>query len=272
MVTDRIVEELAKGIIPWHKPWAGGTMPAISYVTRKPYSLLNQFLLGRPGEYLTFNQVKSLGGSVKKGAKSKFVVFFTMVPDKKNQSEDDMKMHPVLKYYNVFHIEDTTIESKIKNIEAQEHEPIETAEAIINGYVSREQGLTFQNNTPSDRAFYCPSTDEVVVPMLSQYEVAEEYYSTAFHELVHSTMKKSRCDRESNNKLAAFGSEDYSREELVAELGSAMLCQVAGLDCEKAFRNSVAYIQGWLKALKDDPKAIVWAASRAEKAAIYIQG
>ena len=85
-------------------------------------------------------------------------------------------------------------------------------------------------------------------------------------------MPESRCNRKSEQKLAAFGSEDYSREELVAEIGSAMLCNNVGIDCEKAFKNSVAYIQGWLKKLKDDNRMIVWAASRAEKAARYILG
>ena len=106
--------------------------------------------------------------------------------------------------------------------------------------------------------------------MLSQYQDAEEYYSTTFHELTHSTIPPYRCDRKAENDHAFFGNEDYSREELVAELGSAMICNALNLDCEKAFKNSVAYIQGWLKALHNDNKMIVWAASRAEKAAKYI--
>ena len=147
---------------------------------------------------------------------------------------------------------------------------MEQAEEIIKGYLGREDKLKFTNDAPSNRAFYSPSADAVVVPMISQYEDVEEYYSTTFHELVHSTMHESRCDRKEENRLASFGSADYSREELVAELGSAMLCNVAGLDSEKAFKNSVAYIQSWLRALKNDNKMIVWASSRAEKASKYI--
>ena len=130
----------------------------------------------------------------------------------------------------------------------------------------------FQNDKPSDRAYYSPSKDCVIVPMLTQYAIAEEYYSTTFHELTHSTLHETRLNRKSEQKLAAFGSEDYSREELVAEMGSAMLCATAKIDSEKAFKNSVAYIQSWLKALKNDKKMIVWAAARAEKAAKYILG
>ena len=287
MVTDRIIEELQKGIIPWHKPWSGAGLAdggAVNYVSRKPYSMLNQMLLGREGEYLTFKQVKDLGGDIKKGAKSSMVVFFTMISHGKKKTQDEngnevevttAKEHliPILKYYRVFHIDDTTgIESKIKAGEPIEPTilPIESAENVINGYLSREKKLKFQNDKPSAQAYYSPMYDKVVVPMLSQYQDAEEYYSTTFHELTHSTIPPYRCDRKAENDHAFFGNEDYSREELVAELGSAMICNAINLDCEKAFKNSVAYIQGWLKALHNDNKMIVWAASRAEKAAKYI--
>jgi antirestriction protein ArdC len=291
MVTDRIVEQLEKGIIPWQRPWSGLGLEdggAVNYVSRKPYSLLNQMLLGREGEWLTWKQLKERGGNIKKGAKAGIVVFYTKftVARRKTENEDgeeqevtvtSMRDIPVLKYYNVFHIDDCEgVDSKIKKAEQVEPksslQPIERAEEVLNGYLSREQGLKFINDKPSNRAYYSPGLDMVQVPMLSQYAIAEEYYSTAFHEFVHSTMAKSRCDRTADNKNSHFGSSDYSREELVAETGSAMLCSVLGIDCEKAFKNSVAYIQGWLRALKGDNKAIVWASSRAEKAARYILG
>ena len=140
MVTERIINEMEKGIIPWHKPWAGVADGAVSYVTHKPYSILNQFLLGEAGEYLTFNQCKSLGGTIKKGAKSKFVVFFTFVEDKKNKKIDENGIEhydkiPILKYYNVFHINDCEgVKSKMDEKEAgNEFEPIEVAEGVISG-------------------------------------------------------------------------------------------------------------------------------------------
>lgn len=280
MVTDRVIEQMKKGIVPWQRPWTG-TAGTINYVTRKPYSLLNQMLLGREGEWITFKQLKERGGSIKKGAKAGIVVFYGKYTYTKEEKEDGqettvVKEHtiPVLRYYNVFHISDCTgIESKLESKPAAvATEPIERAEEIVNGYVGREEGLTFKNDEPSNRAYYSPTSDTVVVPMISQYSIAEEYYSTTFHELTHSTMAESRCNRKKDNAMAAFGSKNYSREELVAELGSAMLCTVAELNCEKAFKNSVAYIQGWLKALANDNKMIVWAASRAEKAARYIIG
>lgn len=282
MVTNRIVEMMNNGIIPWQRPWRGAKGEsaedlAISYTTRRAYSLLNQWLLGEPGEYLTFNQIKSLGGCIKKGAKSRYVVFYTQVQfTKRNEEtgEDELQSYPLLKYYNVFHLNQTTgIESKIKAGEVVEAPEMDVnADAIIAAYLARESGLKFHNDKPSNRAYYSPVEDCVVVPMASQYDNIAEYYSTTFHELTHSTMKENRCNRVTENKGAFFGNADYSREELVAEMGSAMLCSITGVENKKSFRNSVAYIQGWIKALRNDPKMIVWAAGRAEKAAQYIFG
>ena len=285
MVTDRITEQMAKGIIPWQRPWTGVGAEdggSINYVSRRPYSVLNQLLLGRPGEWLTWNQIKDLGGKLKKGAKAGIVVFYKNIVLKGGQSapadaetedtQDGGKRISLLRYYNVFHLEDVEgISSKITPGEPRPAaEPIEAAETVIAGYVTREAGLRFQNDKPSNRAYYAPGQDLVVVPMHSQYTVPEEYYSTAFHELTHSTMPESRCDRKAENVGAHFGNSVYSREELVAEIGSAMLCNRTGINCERAFRNSVAYIQSWLEVLKNDNRMIVWAASRAERAAKYI--
>lgn len=298
IVTDKIVEQMKQGLIPWQKPWtyAGSGMTdlrncAINYSTRKPYSMLNQWLLGfRAGEYLTYKQAEKLGGKVKKGAESGMVVFWgsTIIRTKKKDEdvEDDDDTEPttimeerevpVLKYYHVFHIDDIEgIESKYadepEDAETVMPDPIDSAEELIWDYLLREPKLKFQNDRPSDRAYYSPAADAVVVPMISQYAVKEEYYSTTFHELTHSTLPAYRCDRRDECGIAAFGSQNYSREELVAEIGAAMLCNIAGIDCSKAFKNSVGYIQSWLRQLQNNPKWIVWAAARAEKAARYIQ-
>lgn len=286
MVTDRIVEMMNNGIIPWRKPWhfntiADGQERAISYTTRRAYSLLNQWLLGEPGEYLTFNQIKERKGTIKKGEKARMVVFFkqTSYTEKNPETgEEEIKTYPLLRYYNVWHINQTEgIASKCAAPDAQPETPkgpaaINEAENIILSYLMRETSLKFQNDKPSAKAYYSPSEDKVVVPMIGQYDIAAEYYSTAFHELTHSTLKASRCNRESDNARAWFGNADYSREELVAEMGAAMLVSQSGIESNRAFRNSVAYLQSWISALKNDPKMIVWAASRAEKAARYIIG
>lgn len=274
MVTERIIAELQKGRIPWQKPWTGTVAGAYSRSTGKPYSLINQMILGKPGEYLTFKQVQEAGGKVKKGETANIVVFWKQLPitEKDDEGNEIKKMVPFLKYYNVFHIDQCTgIEPKYSKPITADNTPIETAEQIINAYVDRESDLTF-NPEQSDRAFYRPSTDEVVVPMLSQFAEVEEYYSTAFHELTHSTMHPDRCNRKGELKVAAFGSEDYSKEELVAEIGAASLVNICGIETEKSFRNSAAYIQSWIRALRNDTRLIVSAASKAEKAVNYILG
>lgn len=283
MVTDRIIEQMQNDIIPWHKPWhmAGNAEEmAINYVTRRPYSLVNQWLLMEPGEYLTFKQVTALGGKVKKGSKSRFVVFFTKVAyTVKNErtGEDEERSYPLLRYYNVFRLADCEgIQSKIEKPEAGavvELPLCDEADAAISDYVFSQPTLSFQNDKPSDRAYYSPADDKVVVPMRSQFGEMAEYYSTAFHELTHSTLTESRCNRKQDGAGASFfGSKAYSREELVAEMGAAMLCSNFGIDCEKAFKNSVAYLQSWVRELKNDAKAIVVAAGKAEKAVRYILG
>lgn len=273
MVTNRIISKLQEGIIPWQRGWTGTVNGAYNYKTKRRYSLLNQLLLSHNDGYLTFKQVQEMGGKVNKGAKSEFVVFWKIMrKEDPNEKDKDGKpvvnTIPILRYYNVFWIGDTTIERK--DIEVVEHDPITEAEDIISEYVTRETSLTFTNDRPSNEAYYSPTTDEVVVPMLSQFPVKEEYYSTAFHELTHSTGAAHRLNRLSTGQSAAFGGEDYSKEELVAELGAAMLVNHCGIEIEKTFNNSAGYIQGWLKALNNDQRLIVSAASKAEKAVEFI--
>lgn len=280
MVTDRIIEQMQNGIIPWRKPWHGakatGEDVAISYVTRRAYSQINQWLLGnKPGEWLTFKQIQDNGGKIKKGAKGSFVVFYTKYEFKtKDEETGEEKLHciPILRYYNVWHLSQTEgIKSKIVPGEKVEVEKDGLAEKIIADYISRT-GLKFHNDKPSDRAYYSPALDMVVVPMHEQFSSQSEYYSTTFHELTHSTLKEDRCNRKAENENAFFGNEDYSREELVAEMGSAMLCSRCGIEVEATFKNSVAYLQSWINVLKNDMKMIIWASSRAEKAAEFIWG
>ena len=265
-VTERIIEQMEQGIIPWQKPWISNSK-AISHATGKPYSLLNQLMLGRPGEYLTFKQCQEAGGKVKKGEKASMVVFWKWI-EQEDEETHEKKEVPFLRYYNVFHIDQCEgIKPKFdKELKVYDNDPIEAAENIVKTYFDREACTL--NVYQSAQAFYSPSTDSVTVPQMSQYEVKEEYYSTLFHEMIHSTGHESRLAR--IVKVAAFGSEDYSKEELVAEMGAAMLVSTAGIECEKAFRNSVGYLQGWLKALSNDNKLIVLAAGKAEAAVKYI--
>ena len=275
IVTNRIIEELEKGNIPWQRPWSTAGRYAMSHSTKKPYSLLNQMLL-RPGEYLTFEECKREGGKVKKGEKGNFVVSWAKIKKVETDEEGNERttIIPRLKYYYVFEV------SQCEGIERNCTEepktygntPVESADNIITAYINRET-VTF-TATDSNRAYYSPSEDAVIVPDLKYFEAVEEYYSTSFHELTHSTMHQDRCNRaeERKGKKVAFGSEEYSKEELVAEIGAATLVNMIGLESDKSFKNSVSYIQSWIGKLKNDKNLIVSASSRAEKAVNYILG
>lgn len=272
MVTARIIAELEKGVIPWEKPWTGVRSGAYNRISKKPYSIINQMILKHTGEYATFKQWTDLGGHIRKGEKSEMVVFwkiFEKEETNKDTGEKEVRKIPMLRYYNVFHISQV---DGVKPLEIpfKEVEPIENADKIIAEYVEREH-IEFKE-LASNEAFYSPSSDRVVVPMKEQYKHINEYYSTTFHELTHSTGHKSRLDRLHSGADAAFGSETYSKEELVAEIGSASLMNLLGIETIKTFRNSAAYIQSWLKVLKSDNKFIVSASSKAEKAVNYIIG
>lgn len=269
MVTDRIIEQLEQGVIPWQKPWGGVIDGAYNRISKKPYSLLNQMLLQHSGEYATFKQWSELGGHIRKGEKSEIVVFWKLQPyeDENADGEKIIKQIPLLRYYNVFHVSQVDgIEPK--ELDLNEFEPIEEAEKIKTEYMTRENLKILEKLT--DKAFYSPAFDYIQVPCKEQYQNVEEFYSTLFHEMVHSTGYKSRLDREDVKDCMYFGSENYSKEELTAELGSAFLVNLLGIETKKSFRNSSAYIQGWLGRLRGDKKFIVSASSKAEKAVKYI--
>ena len=272
MVTERIIEQLENGVIPWEKPWTGVRSGAFNRVSKKSYSLLNQMLLKNEGEYATFKQWTDLGGHIRKGEKSEIVVFWKILPVEEVQEDGSkvVKQIPLLKYINVFHISQVDGVEPLPKEEMHDIEPIENAESILQDYWTREH-ITVEH-IKGDKAFYSPMRDMIQLPLFEQFKDANEYYSTAFHESVHSTMKESRCNRaeKRKDKLVAFGSEEYSKEELVAELGSASLMNIIGIETKKSFKNSTAYIQSWIRVLKNDVKFIVSASSKAEKAVNYI--
>lgn len=272
MITDRIIAELSNGVIPWHKPWAGGSDVALSHNTGKPYSLVNQLLLGKPGEYLTYKQAEAAGGHVKKGARGSFVVFWKPVQsDEIDPKTGKPHTFPVLKYYNVFHLDDCEgISPKWTQQVCNDNNPIESAQAVFNSYIQREGILLEQ--TDSTRAYYSPVSDMIHLPRFEQFDSAAAFYDVAFHEATHSTGHTSRLNRLGGISPAPFGSEDYSKEELVAEIGSAAIMHRLGIETDETFRNNAAYIQSWLQALNDDKRMIVSAASKAEKAMAYIMG
>jgi len=275
IVTDRIITELQAGTIPWRKPWAGAEHGAFNRITRKPYSFLNQLLLKHDGEYASLQQWNSLGGIVRKGEKSEVVVFWKKLENKEPDSTDenseevkDEKPKYVLRYYRVFHVSQV---DGVKPLELAKRlrsaTPDAEAEAVFRNYLDLTE-IRFEDCF-SDEAYYSPSQDLIHLPLMSQFQDASEYYSTAFHEAIHSTGHANRLNREGVKKVS-FGSNTYSKEELVAETGASFLCHILGIGTESSVKNSASYIQGWLNVLKRDARLIVSAAGQAEKAVRYI--
>ena len=260
-VTDRIIAQMENGIIPWRKPWIASNQ-AVSHVTGKAYSLLNQMMLGRAGEYVTFKQCQQEGGRVKKGEKSSMVVFWKWI-ETEDEETHEKKEVPFLRYYNVFHIDQCEgLKARYAETLPATADPNENAEVFINVYLFRS-GVKLIHQS-GDRAYYQPAFDHVVLPCMEQFKETAEYYSTVFHELTHSTGHESRLNR--LDRTAFFGTEAYSKEELIAEIGAAALVNYSGLETPSSFRNNAAYIQNWLGVLKGDKRFIVSAAGKAEKA------
>lgn len=275
IVTDRMVEKMKQGEIPWHKPWFGGNAP-INLISNKPYRGINVWLLaGLPFAspyFLSFKQCESRGGKVIKGQKSNLVVFYTHFTTKEvigtnSDGSTKFKTFPVLRYYNVFNVEQC---EGLKNIPQvvpnNEFTPIEICDRMIINMPSPPQ-IAYDEA----RAVYYIASDKVVVPKMSLFNTAEEFYTTMFHELVHSTGHKSRLNRPEITKEGVMEKDSYSKEELVAEMGAAFLANICGIG-NVTFDNSVAYVQGWMKRIADDNKLIVRAASQAQRAADFIQG
>ena len=267
IVTERILAELEKGQVPWRKPWR--TLPPANLISKKPYRGINMFLLALAGYgsqyWLTYRQAQALGGNVRKGEHGTKIVFwkFDKYETETADGEAEERTSAFLRYYTVFNLEQT--EGLKALLALPPARPIESAEVIVAGMPNApafEQGF---------RASYTPSHDTVTMPSRTAFESQAEYYSTLFHELTHSTGHGKRLARDGFDRPQMFVSESYSREELIAEMGSAMLCGVAGIE-QATVANSVAYLKSWIARLKSDSRLVVQAASAAQKAADYIRG
>lgn len=276
IVTQRICDLLEKGTVPWRKPWknvSGQNAPC--NIMGYPYTGINFFLLSCMAHatpvYLTFNQIKKKGGKIKAGEeKNHFPVFFWKWLNIEDKNSGDEKTIPMCRYYQVWNIE------QVEGIELPKRFQIEKsttalvklneiADSLINNYKDGPE-VKVQGN----QACYFPTTDKVHMPARDQFLGDNEYYSVLFHELTHSTGHQSRLNRKELMAPTYFGSHDYSTEELCAEMGAAFMCAHCGID--NTVENSAAYIQGWLKKLKSDPKMLMMAAARAQKAFYHIAG
>lgn len=274
-VSDKIVAALDSGNIPWRKPWIGG-QEELPYnaVSGRHYNGINVWLLSVSGysdpRWLTYKQATEAGGNVKKGEKSSLIVFWRFIY--KEDGDGNEKKIPLLRYFNVFNVEqcENLEEKKLKARRTREARvtcnPIDAAEAIANGYKDGPR----VNFSGGDRAFYSPKLDAITLPKREQFTGSEELYSTLFHELGHSTGHEKRLNRKGIVEFDHFGSDKYGKEELVAEFASAYLCAIAGID--NTLDNSTAYITNWKRAIRADNHLVVYAAAQAQHAADHILG
>jgi antirestriction protein ArdC len=277
-VTATVLAELENGKAPWHRPWNAAGLP-VSLSTNRPYRGVNVWLLAVAGlDYTstiwgTYNKIAEKGGQVRKGEHSTVVTFWKKFLAKDKDNPDD-KGHSfmMLKFFRVFNVEQADwLDGMMPTLPAPdgpELEPVDAAEAIVAGYLDGPRIV----RKPSDRAFYMPGPDVVTVPTIEQYQVVDEFYSTLFHELTHSTGHEKRLARKGVATFTHFGDDLYSKEELVAELGAALLCGMAGLDPTRTIPNSAAYLRSWSKAFTEDKRLLVQAAGQAQKAADRVLG
>lgn len=271
IVTDRIVKQLEAGVVPWRKPWTHRDLRPRNGATRKLYHGVNAMMLGcTPFDspyWLTFRQAQMWGGHVKKGEQGLPVVFWNFVK-REDQDSGEAKTVPFLKYYTVFNVEQCEgLPAKLlEKPAAIDFQPIEACEQIVASLPAGHAQIVHRGN----RACYMPAMDMIQMPPRELFSSEQEYYGTLFHELVHSTGHATRLNRKGITDVQPFGSESYSHEELVAELGSAFVCGEAGIDVPGMQQNQAAYLGSWIRKLKGEPRLIVQAAGAAQKAADWL--
>lgn len=277
VVTDKILELLDQGIVPWKKPWKSRYMgKPKNFVTGKEYQGINFFLLSMAQfenqNFLTFKQVRELGGTIRKGSRGLPVIYCnTIINNKKNENLEAVEKSEYFfwKYAFVFNLEQTEgIEIPVpEKIEGGiTFNPIEECEKICAGFLCKPEIEHIQQ-----MAYYSPSLDIINMPKKNSFNSPEEYYSTLFHEMTHSTGHINRLGREGVTENHSFGDALYSKEELIAEMGSAFLCNHANISSSIEINQS-AYIGGWLKKIRGDKKILIQAASAAQKASNLILG
>jgi antirestriction protein ArdC len=271
-VTDAVLAALDEGTVPWRRPWQvqGGQR---NLQSGRPYRGINQFLTAiRASErgyssphWTTFRAAKKAGGAVRKGERGTLVTFWKRLAVKDDEAEGGKRIIPMLHHYIVFNLE------QVDGLEAPADPEPRTVDPIAEG----ERVMADMQNPPQihhggDRAFYRPPVDAVQLPDRDDFRSGASYYHTAFHELTHSTGHASRLAREGIMDVHRFGSADYSREELIAEFGAAMVCGSIGVDPD--IPQSAAYIENWRTVLGRDKRLVIAAAGKAQRAADYILG
>ena len=294
VITDKVITRIKNAIenkesFSWVKPWKGYPLGNyLNYLSdgaenMKQYRGINRLLLDG-GLYITMKQIKDLetkdktSYKVKKGSHRETVYFYKpRIVQRKDadgnpmvneNGEPIMQRYMIMRFYPVFNVADVEglDEVAIEGIDTEYDETAlsKKADKIVKAYCKRT-GVTVKSKKGIDAAYHNNADHTVTMPSKAQFTSLEEYYSTLFHELTHSTMDA--CGRVTDHKK---GSEKYSFEELVAELGALFLMQEVGFDTSKTEINSTAYLKGWLKVLKSDVSFVVKASTQAQKAIDYI--
>lgn len=262
LVVDRLIQAIERGLVPWRRPW---TTP-MNLVTGKLYRGINYLMLATcdhpDPRFLTYLQAEKLGGHVKRGERGYPVTKWRFPTDAELEQKPDAK--PFVRSYTVFNLNQCEGLDNLPKLVALEHDSIVEAQAIIEGWADRpviEHG--------GYRASYSPSKDLVRMPEMAKFRQVEAYYDTLFHELVHSTGHPSRLGR----MVSPFVNRgQYCLEEMVAEIGGALLCSASGISNADLYDNNAAYIAGWLQAVRADRNMLIRAASMAARAADLIVG
>lgn len=292
-IVDTLISFIEQDPTQWEAGWyRAPSVSPINGKTQKNYKGLNAFYLYviaamkgyRDPRWLTFNQVKELGGIVRSGEKSSEVFFWTWY-DKKTKKPFEAKtleglseeekleykkenVRPVIKFYQVFNGQqcENIPEYEIVQTPTMAEEERARQNDLIETVIANSEAPIQYNG--GNRAYYSPMSDSIHLPEVKDFKTMQDYYATALHEIAHSTGHESRLNR---SLKGMFGSLDYAREELRAELASVFMQTELGISVEgKHFENHGAYLASWLKAVKDNPKEFYSAASDAEKIADYV--
>lgn len=269
-LTNRLVERMEEGALVWNKPWTAGVLPQ-NYKTKKTYQGWNLFVTlfsgyGSP-YWLTANQIKALGGSWSgKGTQIIFWQVGTYEKENKETGEKETKKSFLLKTYYVWNAEQITG----INFELPEKNELGTCEELERAIYNMPNPVQIKH-TASNQAYYVPMFDYINMPNKEQFKGTAEYYSTLAHETIHATGHNSRLNRLQINDGKFDGKKhSYSFEELVAEIGASFLNAMFGIATEDSEKNSVAYLQGWLKTFQGNKEMLFQASQEAQKAVNYI--
>ncbi len=275
-VTDRMVQALEHGVVPWRTPWTLAGPPR-SMSTGHAYRGVNTWLLSlashehawRSPWFGTYREIQERGGQVRQGEKSTLVTFWKMFEKaERDPGTGDLRARamPMLRKFRVFNADQTdNLPGRFYPQPGQDR-PIDRPQAVLDGYLTMAYAPRLRHDV-AGQAYYDPVRDVIRMPPMTSHRSPGDYYVTAFHEAAHSTGHESRLNRPGiTSQDASFGSHEYGKEELVAQMTASMLCAETGIDSKEIFQNSAAYIGSWIQTLKGDPKMVVSAAAAAQKA------